>query len=80
MLHAKQNTHFAGTFHSIEIGRAVHTHQVLIVVRQKAVPCGNESQRAQVGVTSASADGDVKDVDARVPESLEVGRGEAVRI
>jgi hypothetical protein len=53
---------------------------MLIVIGQKAVPCGDESQRAQVSISSTCTDRDVKDIDARISEPLEVSRTETIGI
>ena len=55
-------------------------HVIVAIQIHVAVPSGDESQRAQVGITSASSDRNVKDVDARILESLKIGWSEAVRI
>src|SRR5262249_23740998 len=73
ILHAQNHAYLARTLHTVEIIGAVHAHQPPVVIGQKAVPRRDEAQRVQVSFGSPDADRDVKRVDARILETLEIG-------
>ena len=72
VLEAKQDTDLSGFLDVFQIGNAVDTHEMVVVVRDETVPACEVLQCAVVGIRAAHADGLVKDIYARVNEGLEV--------